>query len=897
MVEAITIVLNGVEVSGFAGMTIFDLARESGVYIPTLCYDPNLVSTGACRLCLVEDERTGAMLASCVTPIAPGMLINTNSSKVMEHRRKILELMLASHPDTCLVCDKGNSCQLRRLAAEMGIGLVEFDKIPQPDVIEEVNPFIERDLSKCILCGKCIRADQELVVEGAIDYIDRGTRARPATVNDTPLEMSECSFCGACLAVCPTGAIMEKGRRYTGTTTTQVTTICPFCGCGCTLELGVKDGKVVRSRPSAAGPVNRGTACVRGVCGVDFIHSPERLTVPMMRVDEEFREVSWEEALSTIATAFKKIRADYGADALAVLGSPRCTNEENYLLQRFSRSVLGTNNTDNSSRLYSAASRIGLGASIGYAGTTGSIGALERSGVIIVIGANPEISAPAVAYAIKRAVRFKGAGLIVIDPRETPLTRFARLWLRPVEGTDIALLNGLARVIVSEGRHDEEFVTRKTDNFSGWAESLERYRPAYVEGVTGVPRKDIQMAARLLGGAEEASIIYGNGITQRASGASAVVAIANLAMLTGNTGRCGGVFALQRENNAHGAGDMGTLPAYLPGYQSINDAENRQRFVDRWGSPLPETEGLTALEMMESARSGKLKGMLVMGENPVTGFPQPGKVREALSSLEFLVVADMFLTETARLAKFVLPVSSFAEKEGTFTNFEGRVQRLRKAIEPVGESLPDAEIILKLAAEMDSPLPYASQREVAEEIEEMVPLYHNLARGDVDTWGQDWGNGADNKPGTRRLYKGLFPSGFGRFSAVEFKSPPENQTDEYPLTLMAGSSRFGFGGGSRSSRSSRLSRYVSRTFLEISPADAADLGIDQGENVRVISPHGQLETGITINNSLRPGEIFIPIFYPETPVHELFSSDYDNLARAPALKSCAVRLERVPSDA
>ena len=894
--EAVTITLNGVEVGGYAGTTILDLARESGVYIPTLCHDPNLTSTGACRLCLVEDERSGALLASCVAPIAPGMVINTNSPRVVEHRKKIIKLMLASHPDSCLVCDKGNRCQLRKLAAEMGIGLVEFQRIPQMDVIEEVNPFIERDLSKCILCGKCIRVDQKLVVEGAIDYIHRGTMTKPATLNDTPLEKSECTFCGACVAVCPTGALMEKERTYTGTTTTTVTTVCPYCGCGCTICLGIKDGRVVQARPSGESPVNRGTLCVLGSYGYDFIHSPERLRVPLVKVDGEFKETTWEEALARVATEFKRIKENHGADALAFFGSSHCTNEENYLLQRLARGVLGTNNIDNGSRLYNAASRIGLGASIGYAGTTSSLNVLERSRFIMVIGANPEISAPAVGYAIKRAIKYKGAELCLIDPRHTPLAQFARLWLRPRVGTDVALLNGLAKIIIDEKKLDVEFVTRMTDNFAPWARSLESYTPDYVEKVTGIPRKDIQLAARTLAGAEEAAIVYGNGITQHTAGTSAVVAIANLAMLTGNTGRRGGIFALQRENNAHGACDMGALPGFLPGYQSAGETQNRRKFEERWGSRLPTNGGLAILEMMEQAREGKLKGMLIMGENPVASLPQPSLVKKALSSLDFLVVTEMFLTETTKLASVVLPAASFAEKDGTFTNFEGRVQRVRKAIEPYVKSLPDGEIILRLSQMLGAPMPYSSHQQVMEEIEEMVPFYHHVAYTDVDSSDMDWADVTSGSPGTRRLHKGLFPSGFGRFSPVEYTPPQDVAKDGYPFTLVVGSSRYHFGNGSRSMHSARLSRFGSKASLEIGNADARDMGIKDGETVKVASAQGELLITAKVGNTLPVGLLYMPISFPDSPVYELFDTILDHQARTPALKSCAVRLERTADD-
>jgi predicted molibdopterin-dependent oxidoreductase YjgC len=610
-------------------------------------------------------------------------------------------------------------------------------------------------------------------------------------------------------------------------------------------------------------------------------------------VNGEFKEATWEEALTRVADGLKRIKETHGADALAVFGSSKCTNEENYILQRFARDVLGTNNIDNGSRLYNAASRTGLGVTMGYAGTTGSLDALEKSRVIMVIGADPEISAPAVAYAIKRAARFKGAELVVVDPCRTPLIQFTRLWLRPAVGTDIALLNGLARVIIDEKKLDVEFVTRMTDNFAGWAKSLDTFTPGHVEEVTGIPRKDVQLAARILAGAEQASIVYGNGIAQQANGTGAVIAIANLAMLTGHAGRRGGIFALQRENNAHGACDMGNLPDFLPGYQSIDDAQNRKKFEERWGRQLPAHAGLTALEMMEQAREGKVKGMLIMGENPVASFPQPAHVKKALAFLDFLVVTDMFLTETARLASVVLPVASFAEKDGTFTNFEGRIQRVSKAIEPAGDSLPDGEIVTRLAGMMGSPMPYTSPQQVMDEIEEMVPFYHHFAYTDVDTTGLDLSEVDGNTPGTRRLHKGLFPSGFGRFSSVEYIPPQDIATDGYPFTLMVGSSRYHFGTDSRSSRSARLKRFSPEAFLEISPADARDTGIGNGDKVKVISAQGELLTSARVSDTLPRGLLFMPISFPASPIYELFSTIIDHRTKAPALKLCAIKLERI----
>jgi formate dehydrogenase alpha subunit len=896
-VEAITITLNGVEVSGYSGMTVLDLARESGVKIPTLCHSPYLAPTGACRLCLVEDEPTKALLAACVTPIRAGMIINTRSPRVIERRKVIVGLMLASHPDSCLVCDKGNRCELRKLASEMGIGLVGFQRIPQLGAIEEVNPFIERDLSKCILCGKCIRADQELVVEGAIDYLSRGFSTKPATLNDMPLEGSECTFCGTCVALCPTGALTEKERVFHGTTAAAVDTVCPFCGCGCGICLEVKDNRVVRARPSGESPVNGSTLCVRGAYGYDFIHSPERLTSPLGRVNGNLQAVSWEQALVRVASELKRIKEEHGSDSLAILGSSKCTNEENYLLQRLARGVLGTNNIDNGSRLYDSPNRFGLGSSIGFPGTTGSLDELERSEAILVIGANPTTSAPAVGYTIKRAVKYKGAKLLLVDPRRTKLAAFANLWLRPKVGTDVALLNGLAKVIIDERLFDEEFVGRRTQNFDELTRSLREYTPEHVEHVTGIAAHDVRSVARLFANSERASIVYGEGITQRVTGTDSVMALANLAMLTGNIGRGrGGIFVLQRENNAQGASDMGSLPGFLPGYQDMHDVEARKKFEERWGVHLSTTTGLTALEMIEQAAAGKLKGMLVVGENPVASFPHPSLVRQALTSLELLVVTDMFLTETAKLATVVLPAASFAEKEGTFTNFEGRVQHIRKAIEHVGDSLTDWEIIVQLAHRIGQPMAYSSPHQVMDEIQELVPLYQRLAYADFEAEDLAWADLEGNHLEARRLYKGLFPSGFGRFSPVKYVPPAGLSGNDYPLTLMVGSTLPHFGSGTRSSRSPRLKKFSPQAWVEVSHHDAKHFNVTDGDSVRLTSPLSDVTAKVRVTDTLPAGMLFMPMSFPESPVNELFGIVLDPRSKTPSFKSCAVRLERMNAD-
>ncbi len=889
--EAITITLDGVEVSGHPGMTILDLAHESGVEIPRLCHDPLLTPIGACRICLVEDERSGRLLASCVSPIEPGMVINTQSPKVQDRRRTIIKLLLASHPDSCLVCDKGNQCELRKIASDMGVGLVDLQRIPIKATIEEVNPFIERDLSKCILCAKCIRADQEIVVQGAIDYIHRGFASKPATLNDSPLEDSDCTFCGTCVAICPTGALMEKKRVYRGTITTSVSTICPFCGCGCGINLEVKDQQIVRARPAKEGEVSRGALCVKGSYGYDFVHSPERLTSPLVKVNGDFKSVSWDEALDTVASGLKRIKETQGPNSLALLGSSKCTNEENYLLQKFARVVLGTNNIDNASRLYSAPSMVGLGSAVGFPGTTNGLDALEQSEVIMVIGANLTSSAPAVGYAVKRAARNKGAMLLLVDPRQIKLSSFAHIWLRPKVGTDLALINGMARVIVTEGLLDEEFVTRKTDNYETWSKGLEKYTPEYVEEVTGVPGDDVVRTARFFADANRASIVYGAGVTQHLTGTDSVMALANLAMLTGNVGLRGGIFALQRDCNGQGACDMGALPDLLPGYQSVENTQAIKKFAEHWGTDPPADTGLTAIEMIDHTREGKVKGIYIVGENPVLSFPNPTLTREALKSLDFLVVQDMFLTETAELANVVLPAASFAEKEGTFTNFEGRVQRVCKVIEPIGDSLPDWEIIIRLANSMGNPMAYSSLQQVKEEIQELVPLYEDTGYTGLESK-DTFRDESERIPlRNRRLYKGRFPSGFDRFSRVQYE-PVKTPKDGYPLTLLTGSILYHSGTGSRSSRSPRLSEFSPEAYLEIGEADASQFGISDGDGVRVISPSGDLTAVAKITDALPDGTVFLPLSFPSTPTNQLFGVALDPWAKSPALKACAVKLER-----
>lgn len=890
--DAITITLDGIEVSGHPGMTLLELARDSGIEIPTLCHDPHLTPSGACRICLVEDERSGALFASCATPIAPGMMIRTRSARVLERRRMVVKLILASHPDSCMVCDKGNDCRLRQVASDLSVGFSELDRIPQPAMIEEVNPFIERDHSRCILCARCIRADQELVVEGAIDYFGRGFISRPATLWDRPLEKSECSFCGACVAVCPTGALMEKVKPYRGAVATTTDTVCPYCGCGCNIRLHVKDGRLVRSRPVDTASLSAAALCVRGSYGLDFVHSPDRLTTPLVRVDGELRAASWDQALDCVADGFRRIVEAHGPRALAVLGSSKCTNEENYLLQKLARVVLGTNNIDNGSRLHGLPdiARLNLGA--GFRENANALEDIERSDLILVVGSDPTVSAPAVGYAIKRAVALRGAKLLLVDPRRTRLASLAHIWMRPRPGSDIGLINALAWVVIEEDLWDRKSLFISSKEFQSFERCVRIYTPEYAADLTGVPSPDIRAAGRLFGKGSRTTIVYGKGITQQA-GLGGVLALANLAMLTGNlTTRGARVYGLQGDNNGLGACDMGALPDFLPGYQNVADASARARFEHRWGRPLPPDPGLTALEMVLRAGDGGIEGMYVVGENPALAFPDISLVREALASLSLLAVQDMFLTETGRLATVVLPAASFAEKEGTFTGFDGTVGRLRRAIDPLGESLPDWQVFLRLADRMGHPMSHTSPEEIMMEVAEFVPWYRDIAykhleggrldRGSQENYPRDIGSGMGAAP----------PRESRCFLPVECTAGPERD-EAYPMTLLVGSVLYHYGSGTRSSRSARLKSMLPEAWVEVSEADAHRQRLAPGQAVKIVSPVGEVRSTVKVTDAVPPGTVFMPAPFPESPVNCLFPVSMRPGTSTPLLKSCAVRLEGI----
>ncbi len=733
--ERISLTINGMTVIANPGTSILRAAEENGIRIPTLCHHPHLEPAGACRLCIVEDEKNGRIMASCVTPVASGLTLQTETPTVRRHRTNILRLLMANHPESCIVCNKGNRCELRRLAAELGVGATGLYPMPHYMRLEEANPFIIRDLTKCILCGKCIRADHELVAVGAIDFNLRGFHSRPATAHEMPLEKSICTFCGTCVSMCPTGALMAKNTRYVGSPQREAPTVCGFCGMGCSLVIGSADGQIVDVNPSHLdNTVNRSTLCVRGHFAHDFLNVSERLTFPMIRKEEGLTRATWEEAIDFVSERLLSIKSTYGPQSIALLGSSKCSVEENYLFQKWARVGLSTNNVDNGGALFGRPVWKRLEERLGGAGRPKAFSEIEQADAILVLGADPTQSAPVLGYHIRRACRIKGIPLIVVDPRKTDLVPFSSLWLPLNPGSDAELIHGIAGILLRKGSCDRGFVDRFAKGFHEYKQSLSSLAFERIARLTGLEGKVLEEAARLLSG-KRISFVLGQGISLQRYGAQALDAIINLSLLTGSAaGRGAGFYAIARENNERGAWDMGTVPDAFPCRKPISESGVRKHWERAWRANLSPDPGLDLGRMILEAEKGNLKALYVMGENPVRALPESDRVGKALRKLEFLVVQDILKNETTAHAHVILPGAAFSEKSGSFTNMEGRIQSFGPAMALPGEAKPDWEIIDLLSRKMGSKDQYRSISHIRHEIAHLVPEYRDLARSPGTVW-------------------------------------------------------------------------------------------------------------------------------------------------------------------
>lgn len=909
--DEISLSIDNIDIKVPRGTTILEAARISGIYIPSICSHPDLKPVGMCKLCVVDIKGWDRFPTACDTLAEQGMIVSTKTEELQEMRRNALEILLSltNHPVSyfscdrklecsdfrecmrrfpstvcCSYCPKNGECEIQKAATYVGLEKVRYQTTYRNlPVLRE--PFFDRDYNLCILCGRCARMCAEVRGEGILasnpDY------HRRHSIGPESLVDSGCKFCGACVDACPTGALYARFERWQRPKDT-ITTTCPYCGVGCQMDLGVLDNRIVRVRGKRAAP-NSGQLCVKGRFGLDFIDNPERLKTPLIRRNGSLAPATWEEAFSLIAERLSR----YQGDSFAMLSSAKCTNEENYIAQKFARLVMGTNNIDHCARLCHASTISALAQSFGSGAMTNSIAELNDSGCIFVIGSNTSEQHPVIALKIRDA-KLRGAKIIVANPRWIDLCKIADVWLRLQPGTDVPLILDICKAILDEGLIDADFIGRRCEQFEEFRDHL--IKTEYSSGVTGVDHDLIKQAARMYAAGKPSSIIYSMGITQHSHGVDNVLALANLAMMTGNVGiPSSGINPLRGQNNVQGSSDMGALPNLLPGYQSVSQEVVKEKFKEIWGSKMPDSPGLTLIEMMNAAGAGKIKAMYIIGENPILSEPDSNHVREALKQLEFLVVQDIFLTETAELADIVLPAVSFAEKDGTFTNTERRVQRIRKAIAPVGKSMADWEILTELGRRMghEKEFAYSGPADIMSEISKVAPIYKGINYERLEESGIQWPCPSTDHPGTKFLHQGSFTRGKGKFHIVSYRPPSEMPDKEYPFVLTTGRILTQYHTGTMTRKVNDLNYLRGEELVEINPEDGMSLGIMGGDLIDVSSRRGTVRARAKLTDNSPKGVVFMTFHFAESPTNVLTNPAFDPIAKIPELKVCTVKLEKV----
>ncbi|HMK44051.1 MAG TPA: formate dehydrogenase subunit alpha [Dissulfurispiraceae bacterium] len=886
--QSFSLTIDGLPVTAGSGMTVLQAARQAGISIPTLCHHPQLSPFGGCRLCIVQIEGVPRPVTACTTPVSGGMVVTTDSSEISALRRTVLELILSDHPNDCMVCEAAGACDLQDLAYQFGLRDNPYPGERRLYEKRDANPFIERDMEKCIACGRCVKACDEIQGVGAINFTYRGFKTKICPPFERDLD---CEFCGQCVQFCPTGALVGKQWDRAGRTlgVRPVKTVCGYCGVGCEVNIHVAGNRIVKvTVPDDAW--NDGLLCVKGRFGYSFVQHHDRLTVPLVRRNGELAPASWDEALAVIANKLKQIRSAAGPDAIGGISSARCTNEENYAFQKFMRAIIGTNNVDHCARLCHAPTVAGLASIFGSGSMTNSIDEISGSEVLLLVGTNTKETHPVVANRMIEAKR-RGAKIILIDPRRIPMARFADIHLRLRPGTNVALLKALAHVIVEEDLIDKEFIAEQTTGVESYLASLKAYAPEAVAGITGVPAEHIRAAARAYGSSRKAGIYYAMGITQHQSGTDNVRALAYLALLTGNIGRPHtGINPLRGQNNVQGACDAGCLPNVLPGYQKVGIPDNVEKFEQSWKTRLSAAPGMTMTEMIPAAASGVLKALYIMGENPVLTDPNASHTLLALKNLEFLVVQDIFLTETAELAHVVLPTACCYEKDGTFTNTERKVQRVRKAVEPPGKARDDLSILLDLTTAMGSKLGFTTPSEALQEFAALWEAMSGISYQRLEKGGLHWPCLDESHPGIKVRHAKGFRKGHAVFTPVEYRPAAEQVDPDFPFLLTTGRNLFHHHGGSMTRRVHPIELHAGRPYIEMNPEDAELMGIHTGDILRITSRRGSITVGALINRSVTPSVVFLPMHYREAAANILTSDSCDPVTKTPEFKVCAVKI-------
>ncbi len=917
--------IDGRHVSAPEGSLLVDAAAGAGIAIPSLCHHRELEPSGNCRLCMVEIEGWRMEAPACATRVQAGMKVRTGSPRISAARRAALELALARYHDPDWGRHAAPESEFEFWCRHYGARVPESVFEPGPGPRDsDPHPLIRVDLERCILCARCVRACRDLQGRHVWGLAGRGEHTRLAAGFGGTMLEARCESCGACAAFCPTGALEDRGAEAAGMPEARVTTVCPYCGVGCSYDLGVREGRVVRVLSNPYAPVNGMHLCVKGRYGWDFVHHPERLRAPRVRREllegrarapgeprGEWVSVDWDTALDLAAAKLEEVRRRSGPDALGFLSSAKCTNEENYLMQKLARQVIGTNNVDHCARLCHASTVAGLLLALGSGAMSNTMADVAgEARAILVIGSNTTEQHPVFGAMLRRAAA-RGAKLVVADPRRIDLCEAAALHLRHRPGTDIALVNGLLHLVFANGWEDRAFIAVRTEGVEAVREAVRRYTPARVAQITGVPESGLAGAAELLARNRPMAVVWAMGITQHTTGVPNVLALANLQLALGNFGVPGaGVNPLRGQNNVQGACDMGALPNVFTGYQPVGDAKARARFAAGWrltdgGPGVGERPGLTVTEMIQAAGSRKLRALTIMGENPALTDPDLNHVRRALAGAEFVLLQEILPSATAEFADILLPGAAWAEKDGTFTNTERRVQRVRRAVEPPGEARPDWAIVAALADRLlarqgraphgpQAGWSYASPDEVLAEIAALTPSYagidaHRLERGEALHWPVP----AKDHPGTPILHRDRFTRGKGAFHAVEHADPAELPDASYPLLLTTGRVLVHWH-GSELTRRSAVGALCPEPEVEINPQDARAIGLARGDGarLRLVSRRGELRARAWITDRVPEGVVFGNFHFPaQGNVNNLTILAVDPVAKIPEYKVCAVRAE------
>ncbi len=900
--KMVTLTIDGTAVRVPEGTSIMRAAMDVGVQVPKLCATDSLAAFGSCRLCLVEIAGRAGTPASCTTPVAEGMVVRTQTDQLAKLRRNVMELYISDHPLDCLTCAANGDCELQDMAGAVGLREVRYGMDGANHLAaarDESNPYFTFDPAKCIVCSRCVRACEETQGTFALTIEGRGFASKVAAGPGPDFLSSECVSCGACVQACPTATLIEKSVIEIGQPEHSVVTTCAYCGVGCSFKAEMRGTELVRMVPYKDGKANHGHSCVKGRFAWGYATHRERILKPMLRarISDPWREVSWDEAITHVASEFRRIQAEHGRGAVGGITSSRCTNEETYLIQKLVRAGFGNNNVDTCARVCHSPTGYGLGSTFGTSAGTQDFDSVEHCDVMLVIGANPTDGHPVFASRMKRRLR-DGAKLIVIDPRRIDLVRTPHveaahhLALRP--GTNVAVLTAIAHVIVTEGLTDEKFIRDRCewDAFEDWAAfvSEPRHSPEQTEAITGVPASDLRAAARLYATGGNAGIFYGLGITEHSQGTTAVMALANLAMATGNIGRPGvGVNPLRGQNNVQGSCDMGSFPHEFPGYRHVATDAVRASFESLWGVTLEAEPGLRINNMLDAAVDGSFRAIYIQGEDIVQSDPDTRHVAAGLAAMECVVVQDLFLNETADYAHVFLPGSTFLEKDGTFTNAERRINRVRRVMPP-RNGYADWEITQLLSNALGYPMHYSHASEIMDEIAGATPTFAGVSFDLLDRVGSvQWPCNAAAPEGTPVMHMESFARGRGRFIVTEYVATDERTGPRFPLLLTTGRILSQYNVGAQTRRTENTV-WHQEDRLEMHPHDAENRGLRDGDWVRLASRAGETTLRLRITDRVATGVVYTTFHHPMTQANVVTTEFSDWATNCPEYKVTAVQV-------